>query len=65
MKNTYIVAIKEDLEPHFIQQRHGEDITRIGKRFHKAYIFNTKKEAEAIRKNWRIQYEEKTGIYSK
>ena len=53
MKNTYIIAIKENLEPYFIQKRVWEDISYIWRDFYRAYIFETKKKAEEV---WKDRY---------
>ena len=53
MKNTYIIAIKENLEPYFIQKRVWEDISYIWRDFYRAYIFESKKQAEDV---WKDRY---------
>lgn len=61
MKNTYIIAIKENLEPYFIQKRVWEDISYIWRDFYRAYIFETKNKAREVFKDWyntRLQKQE-------
>ena len=61
MKNTYIIAIKENLEPYFIQKRVWEDISYIWRDFYRAYIFETKTKAMEVWKDWyntRLQKQE-------
>ena len=61
MKNTYIIAIKENLEPYFIQKRVWEDISYIWRDFYRAYIFETKNKARETFKDWyntRLQKQE-------
>ena len=54
-KNNYIVAIKDQktLEPHLLTIPFWNDITRIGQRFYRAYIFESKKQAEDV---WKDRY---------
>jgi hypothetical protein len=51
MKNTYIIALTNDLEPIYIKQRSMEDISYIGRNYYRAYICETKTEADKIRKD--------------
>jgi len=48
MKNTYIIALTNDLEPIYIKQRSMEDISYIGRNYYKAYICETKTKADKI-----------------
>lgn len=52
MKNTYIIAIKENLEPYFIQKGVWEDISYIWRDFYRAYIFETETKAREVWKDW-------------
>lgn len=60
MKNIYIIALRKWNEPVFIQQRAWEDITYIGTNYEKAYIAESKKQAEETRrKRYKMREERK------
>ena len=59
MKNTYIIALKEGKEPDLLQIKSLNDITRIGKRYWRAYIMETKQQAEETREKRYKQREER------
>lgn len=67
MKNTYIIAIKskETLEPIYIKQRHQEDITWIGRDYYRAYIFDSKQDADRVRLDRYKTYQRKEEIKRK
>ena len=54
MKNTYIIALENDLCPVFIKQRPMEDITYLSN-YRNSYICENKKEADRI---WKSRFNE-------
>lgn len=60
MKNIYIIALTKGNEPVFLQQRAWEDITYIGINYKKAYIAESKKQADETRGNrYKLRVERK------
>lgn len=59
MKNTYIIGVKEGQEPDLLQVKALNDITRIGKKYRRAYIMETKQQAEETREKRYKQREER------
>lgn len=59
MKNTYIIAVKEGQEPDLLQIKSLNDITRIGKKYRRAYIMETKQQAEETREKRYRQRDER------
>lgn len=61
MKNTYIIALKDKelCEPIFIKMKPHNDISYIWRIYYRAYIFETKEQAEKTRRDWYKTYEEK------
>ena len=59
MKNTYIIGVKEGKEPDLLQVKSLNDITRIGKKYRRAYIMETKQQAEETREKRYKQREER------
>lgn len=59
MKNAYIIAIKdaETQEPILIKKRVLDDISYIGRTYWRAYIFETRKQAMKVWKDWYEKYE--------
>lgn len=61
MKNIYIIALKKGNEPVFIKQRAREDISYIGTNYEKAYIAESKKQADETRKKrYKMREDRKT-----
>ena len=59
MKNTYIIGVKWGQEPDLLQIKSLNDITRIGKKYWRAYIMETKQQAEETREKRYRQREER------
>jgi len=59
MKNIYIIWVKEGQEPDLLQVKALNDITRIGKKYRRAYIMETKQQAEETREKRYKQREER------
>lgn len=59
MKNTYIIGVKEGQEPDLLQVKALNDIARIGKRYWRAYIMESKQQAQETRERRYKQREER------
>lgn len=59
MKNIYIIGVKEGQEPDLLQVKTLNDITRIGKRYRRAYIMESKQQAQETRERRYKQREER------
>lgn len=59
MKNIYIIAIKDGKEPDLLQVKALNDITRIGKKYWRAYIMESKQQAQEARERRYKQREER------
>ena len=59
MKNTYIIGVKEGQEPDLLQVKTLNDITRIGKKYWRAYIMENKQQAQETREKRYKQREER------
>lgn len=61
MKNTYIIAIKDKdtLEPIFLKIAPWNDISYIWRNYYRAYIMESKTQAENVWKDWRETHEKK------
>ncbi len=59
MKNTYIIAVKEGQEPDLLQIKSLNDISRIGKKYRRAYIMESKQQAQETREKRYKQREER------
>ena len=59
MKNTYIIGVKEGQEPDLLQVKALNDITRIGKKYWRAYIMENKQQAQETREKRYKQREER------
>jgi hypothetical protein len=59
MKNVYIIALKKGNEPYLAKIRTLENMAFIGQQFEKAYICETKAQAEKMRKEWQKIREER------
>lgn len=62
MKNTYIIAVKENLEPTLIQQKPWTDLCQLLSHYWRAYIFETQNEAKRVWKDRRETYEKKQKV---
>lgn len=59
MKNIYIIGVKEGQEPDLLQVKALNDITRIGKKYRRAYIMENKQQAQETREKRYKQREER------
>jgi hypothetical protein len=59
MKNIYIIGVKEGQEPDLLQVKALNDITRIGKKYWRAYIMENKQQAQETREKRYKQREER------